>query len=741
MNRREMITLTTINRYRSIPKNGLIGYWRFLPGDTEQLALDSSVLLNHLQYGSLVGADTNDPVKNADGCLTFGGDDYLRQRALATMQGTVTASMVNGVAFINDSGQTFTPYVRANGSSRYVLVAEDSAGVRAWGFIGELGTGETLGAIATPITNGDMETGDPPTGWAGINGATVDGVADERTGGSGSQSLEVARGTSNDVCVKVISGNLGYLLKGHGWVKNIDAPEVGALFYNAGWTLKSVYTSSTDWTYLEVYATDSDDSLGFYFRITTTAGKKGRFDDWAVERVLTPSANGVKIYSTKTGTTQNWAGIESGFNADDITSYEIRTADFNLTSAMTLIYIFRPNGADEEGYVIAKTTSGDGYATTISAANTIDFAYGDGVGGYLQVSSNAVFTEFGSYARAYIAVGADLNVDFYKNGAWLNQETLLNALDESTAPLVIGTIEGSLTEGTVFKGDIALIALYNRKLSATEIAIFDRVATQNLTNRRIINDGITFSHGAGTLNISIDNGDNVRWILPNGSIYSGATINQSVSAGRTILLCDNISDGDIEFSVVSNPTVPTFSLSDLQGNLTYYLNLYDCTNITGSLSDVSAVTYFLRLSDCTNITGSLSDVSAVTYYLSLSNCTNITGSLSDVSAITYYLSLSNCTNITGSLSDLGAITYYLRLSNCTNITGVYTPVGAGTPTYTYLDNTGLSTADMDNTLIAYAAATKDNGTFTATGMTRSVTSDAAVTTLEGRGWTITVPRI
>jgi len=62
--------------------------------------------------------------------------------------------------------------------------------------------------------------------------------------------------------------------------------------------------------------------------------------------------------------------------------------------------------------------------------------------------------------------------------------------------------------------------------------------------------------------------------------------------------------------------------------------------------------------------------------------------------------------------------------------------GNSVPTTTNLTGTGLSATDMDNTLIAYAATTKNNGTFTATGKTRTAASDAAVATLEGRGWTI-----
>ena len=114
------------------------------------------------------------------------------------------------------------------------------------------------------------------------------------------------------------------------------------------------------------------------------------------------------------------------------------------------------------------------------------------------------------------------------------------------------------------------------------------------------------------------------------------------------------------------------------------------------------------------------------------------GALADLQGkITYFLRLANCAHVTGDLSDLqGKITHYLDLSKCANVTGVYTPVGAGTPTITALSNTGLSATDMDNTLIAYAAATKNNGSFTATGMTRTAASDAAVATLTGRGWSI-----
>jgi len=136
----------------------------------------------------------------------------------------------------------------------------------------------------------------------------------------------------------------------------------------------------------------------------------------------------------------------------------------------------------------------------------------------------------------------------------------------------------------------------------------------------------------------------------------------------------------------------------------------------------------------------LSDLPALTYYLNLYNCSNITGDLSDLPALTYLLSLYNCPNITGDLSDLPALTYYLNLYNCSNITGAYTAVsGSSVPTFTYLDYTDMSATDMDSTLIAYAATSKNGGTFSANGMTRTTASDTAVSTLTdpARGWTIT----
>jgi hypothetical protein len=72
---------------------------------------------------------------------------------------------------------------------------------------------------------------------------------------------------------------------------------------------------------------------------------------------------------------------------------------------------------------------------------------------------------------------------------------------------------------------------------------------------------------------------------------------------------------------------------------------------------------------------------------------------------------------------------------------VYTPLTVP-PTTSIFTGTGMSTSDIDNTLIAYANATsKNNGTFSATDKNRTVLSDSAVALLQSRGWTINVTRI
>jgi hypothetical protein len=143
----------------------------------------------------------------------------------------------------------------------------------------------------------------------------------------------------------------------------------------------------------------------------------------------------------------------------------------------------------------------------------------------------------------------------------------------------------------------------------------------------------------------------------------------------------------------------------------------------------------LSLYNCSNITGDLSDVSNVSYLLSLNNCSNVTGDLSDVSNVSYFLNLNNCSNVTGDLSDLSNVNYSLRLYNCSNVTGSLS--SACTATYIDLTNIGCSSAELDTTIANLVTANQSDGTLILTGLTRTSASSADVATLESRGWTVT----
>ena len=90
---------------------------------------------------------------------------------------------------------TFARADAAIGTSETTGPDGQTVTARAW--TGATWTISTNAAINTPsttggelITNGNMEAGDPPTGWTPVNG-TPSQVADERTGGGGTKSINL----------------------------------------------------------------------------------------------------------------------------------------------------------------------------------------------------------------------------------------------------------------------------------------------------------------------------------------------------------------------------------------------------------------------------------------------------------------------------------------------------------------------------------------------------------------------
>jgi hypothetical protein len=70
------------------------------------------------------------------------------------------------------------------------------------------------------LTNGDMETGDPPSDWTVGDMAVLAGDTDVRTGSTGAQSLKVTNGDDYDYARQAITAAKYSLILAEGWLKN-----------------------------------------------------------------------------------------------------------------------------------------------------------------------------------------------------------------------------------------------------------------------------------------------------------------------------------------------------------------------------------------------------------------------------------------------------------------------------------------------------------------------------------------
>jgi glucan-binding YG repeat protein len=289
--------------------------------------------------------------------------------------------------------------------------------------------------------------------------------------------------------------------------------------------------------------------------------------------------------------------------------------------------------------------------------------------------------------------------------------------------------------------DTTVPAKADKVTSATAGNLAELDASGNLVDSGIAADDVNpavfdieLDVTAGLFDFSVTGVTEFSWYFPeDGTTSTASRPAKTLTEAQTVVLSAKWGD---EAELANNETNEKYvgDLSDVS-NVSYYLSLVNCSNITGDLSDVSNVSYYLRLVNCSNITGDLSDVSNVSYYLRLFNCSNITGDLSDVSNVSYYLRLFNCSNITGDLSDVSNVSYYLNLYDCSNVTGSLS--SACTATYINLTNIGCSSAELDTTIANLVTANQSDGTLILTGLTRTSASSADVATLESRGWTVT----
>jgi hypothetical protein len=158
--------------------------------------------------------------------------------------------------------------------------------------------------------------------WTPTN-ATLSSEADPRTGSLGSYCMQIVKNLSGAYASQQLTNVSGALLKWTGWNRG-DATNKAVLYYGStksAWeTLILTGLTSTTWTSNTVYRTTIDANRWFIINSYVTTSNYCRADDYSVTQVLTPSATGVTITTTKNGSLYNWTSEASGFNRN-ATSY------------------------------------------------------------------------------------------------------------------------------------------------------------------------------------------------------------------------------------------------------------------------------------------------------------------------------------------------------------------------------------------------------------------------------------
>ena len=337
-------------------------------------------------------------------------------------------SSLDGTAFIDFStAGAFTSYLNC------LLVIKDSAGREIRGYLKAIGTGETYTDLITgAIENGNMETGDPPAGWGGGAGITLDGVADERTGGTGVQSISVTTDAGFKYATRTLFSS-GQLLKYNLWAKSVTADVV----IKVG-TGTNINTSSLAWVNMTGYKTARATTLS----LGCTEAGEARFDDVIYQKVLTPSATGARVTSSRAGDIYSWYYKDAAFDYNDTSdftytiyaepSYEaigwnlngktsaITHLDPALSTSHTLLLWVRPLQYSSSYVFWGADANHVGFG-----CSDYDTPYYSVTGASVSVSSAGIITK--DEWQQWSVVRSGVNVTFYKNGVQIGDTQVLAA--------------------------------------------------------------------------------------------------------------------------------------------------------------------------------------------------------------------------------------------------------------------------------------------------------------------------
>lgn len=155
------------------------------------------------------------------------------------------------------------------------------------------------------LTNGNYETGSPPSSWFAGSGAVLTSVTDNRPGSSGTKALHVASSTTATAFAsQQIVSIIGEFYKATGWVKNVDSPQLmkHSLTTTGFSTMfQSLAAGAAGWEQVTVTGRAVDTGM----RLTASqnlsnspAGTGGRFDDASLVKLNFNTLYTVVNYNT-----------------------------------------------------------------------------------------------------------------------------------------------------------------------------------------------------------------------------------------------------------------------------------------------------------------------------------------------------------------------------------------------------------------------------------------------------------
>ncbi len=169
------------------------------------------------------------------------------------------------------------------------------------------------------LTNGNMETGNPPTAWVAGGGATLAGAADERTGGAGAQSLSITNGATNyGLAASTGTSTAGIWYRLTGWLKKVTA-DINLRLNNS--SISMTLTSAGTWTSVTGTGRATDVGSVVAENQNNTLGLAARADDVSLKALTLSSLLDLKADASPNGVFGGAvtvaAGLQGGIAAVD----------------------------------------------------------------------------------------------------------------------------------------------------------------------------------------------------------------------------------------------------------------------------------------------------------------------------------------------------------------------------------------------------------------------------------------